>query len=57
MQSAKHISENLSYFLQIVVGLTTDQIQELATSAKLPAVEEACKVITSVMEKEVAYSW
>ncbi|HMG66464.1 MAG TPA: hypothetical protein VK588_02225 [Chitinophagaceae bacterium] len=52
MQIPKSISKDLAYFLQIVVGLTSYQIQELAMSGKIAATEEAFRAITAIIEKK-----
>lgn len=47
----KPISENLFFWLQIVEGLETDEILELAASEKIAVLEEACTAIASVLAK------
>lgn len=47
----KPISKNLYYWLQIVEGLSTDEILQIAQSGSVKALEEACTAIATVMEK------
>ncbi|OYU53827.1 MAG: hypothetical protein CFE25_17180 [Chitinophagaceae bacterium BSSC1] len=51
MQKTPTISENLFYWLQIVEGLETDEILELASSGAVEALEEASTAIASILAK------
>ena len=50
MQHTFNPSGELSYWLQIILGLSTDEILQIVESGKLKEVEEATTALATVLE-------